>query len=182
MPKTAWDWHGKNGQASRKREHFQQVIRLKPNDPEAHNNLGNALLYLRQFAAAAEQFELALKSGPDSAATHYNLSVALMALDRPQEAAVHCQEAVRLKPDYAKAWDGLATSYSRLNRRKEAVAAANEALRLARSQGESELARQIEAWVSSLSKGLVGCSLNRANCLSASRPRLALGPCRAEHL
>lgn len=44
---------------------LQQVVVASPNDPAAHNNLGNALRELGQHADAAASFEKAITLRPD---------------------------------------------------------------------------------------------------------------------
>jgi Flp pilus assembly protein TadD len=48
-------------------------LRLKPDYPEAHTNLGNALLRSGRPAEAAIQYEAALRIAPDYAPARENL-------------------------------------------------------------------------------------------------------------
>ncbi len=63
------------------------------------------------------------------------------------EAVDHYREALRLKPTYLEAWNNLLLAYDHLHRTKEAIAAAQKLVELARSQGQTELAEKIEAWL-----------------------------------
>jgi tetratricopeptide (TPR) repeat protein len=46
-------------------QHWEQALKLKPDDVEAHCNLGNALREQGQIPQAIEQYEQALKLRPD---------------------------------------------------------------------------------------------------------------------
>ena len=72
---------------------------------------------------------------------------------RPGEAIEHFQQALRLKPQFTDAYYNLALAYAGMHQSSEAVAAAGKALELARSQGQTALARQIEDWLNSYSAG-----------------------------
>jgi lipoprotein NlpI len=53
------------------------AVKMAPNAPEAHNNLGLALLEAGSPQQAAESFRRCLALQPDYAAAHYNLGLAL---------------------------------------------------------------------------------------------------------
>ncbi len=97
--------------------------------------------------AALEHLQSAVRLQPDDADAHNNLAAALVSLGRTSEAVEHLREAVRLKPTYIQAWNNLAAAYDELHRSEEAVAAAEKVLTLARSQGNSALAQQMEDWL-----------------------------------
>ena len=98
---------------------------------------------------ALEQYEQALALKPDYASAHYNSGGALIKMGRPREAIEHFQQALRLRPDYVGVYNDLALAYAQTNRPGEAVAAARKALEIARSQGKTDLAKQIENWLNS---------------------------------
>ena len=124
-------------------------MRLKPDYPDAYNNLGNALTDLGRIGEAVEQFERALKLKPEYADAHNNLGVALVRMGKLPEAIEHFRQAVQFKPEYINAYTNLALVYSMLGQHSEAVAAAEKALELARSQGQAEQAKRIEDWLKS---------------------------------
>ncbi len=78
-----------------------------------------------------------------------NLGNALVDAGRLPEAIEHYEQALRLKPDYVKAYSNLALAYAQTNRPDQAVAAAQKAIDLARSQGQTALAKQLEDWLKS---------------------------------
>ena len=57
-------------------ESFNQAIRLRPDWPEAHNNLGVALGSLGRFKEAVQEHAEAVRLKPDYAGALYNLAYA----------------------------------------------------------------------------------------------------------
>ncbi len=90
MEKPPGRGHGHQG------AHLAAAARLKPASPEAHNNLGLALLELNRPLDAAEQFSESLRLNADSPGAHYHLALALARQDKPGEALPHAQKAREL--------------------------------------------------------------------------------------
>jgi tetratricopeptide (TPR) repeat protein len=134
-------------------EHCQTALRLKPGFAEAHFNLGNAFLSLDRLPEAIEHYRQALALKPGFAQAHNNLGGSLVKAGRPGEAIEYFQQALRLRPQFTDAYYNLALAYAGVHQSSEAVAAAGKALELARSQGQTALARQIEDWLNSYSAG-----------------------------
>ncbi len=111
-------------------QYISQAIRLRPTDPDLHNNLGRALNDQGQLAEAAAHYQEALRLKPDFAEAHNNLGTVLQGQGRLAEAAAQYQEALRLKPDYAKAHYNLGSALQDQGQLAEAVAQYKEALRL----------------------------------------------------
>jgi tetratricopeptide (TPR) repeat protein len=134
-------------------EHFQTALRLMPDFAEAHLNMGNALYSLGRLPETIDQYRQALVLKPDFAQAHNNLGGALVQAGRPREAIEHFRQAIRLKPQFADAYNNLAMAYAAMHQSSDALAAAGKALELARSQGQTAFARQIENWLNSYSAG-----------------------------
>jgi len=73
----------KKGQIDEAISQFQEAIRLKPDDAEAHNNLGTALGMKGQTDEAISQFQEALRLKPDYAEARSNLAYALEIKNAP---------------------------------------------------------------------------------------------------
>jgi len=142
------------GQFQEAIDQYRQALRLKPDDPEYLYNLGNVFVKTDLLNEGIKQYEQALRLKPDYPVAHGNLGAALIKLGRPQEAIDHLKKALRLMPEDAGAWNNLAMAYAMKRQSSEAVAAARKALELARSQGQTALAKQIENWLNSYRAGL----------------------------
>ncbi len=139
----------KMGRAEEAIEYYKQALGLKPDNIEVHNNLGNAFKSLGQYKQAIEHYEKALLINPDIPDVHNNLGNVLIQAGRPVEAIDHLKQALKLNPDYVYAYANLASAYSKTHQSAQAVAAAQKALELARSQGQTALAQQLEDWLNS---------------------------------
>ena len=128
-------------------KYYRQALRLKPDYVEAHNNLGAALADAGLFQEAIEHYRQALRLKPDYIEAHNNLGAALVKAGRLQEAIEHYQQALVLKPDFTDVYINLALAYADNHQSSKAIAAAQKALELARSQGQTEMAKQIEDWL-----------------------------------
>ncbi len=82
---------------------FRQMVRLRPEDVQAHYNLGLALQSLGAVAEAAGHYREALRIKPNYAAAHNNLGSILVAAGKPDEAINHLNKAIELEPDFAQA-------------------------------------------------------------------------------
>jgi tetratricopeptide (TPR) repeat protein len=110
---------------------FRAALRIKPDIPEAHNNLGTALMRLGRLDEALPAYQRAVALSPDAAEVRYNIGLLLERMGRYEEAVTHLREAVRLNPAYVDAHVTLGNALQSLGRFDEAVAAYREAIRLA---------------------------------------------------
>jgi tetratricopeptide (TPR) repeat protein len=130
-------------------DYYTQALRLNPDNPETHYKLGNVFAHAGRQAEAIEHYQQALALAPDYAEAHVNLGNALTRTGRLDEAIDHYQQALRLTPDDNAARVNLISAYARAGRSSEALAEAEKALELARVQGQTTLAKQIEDWLKS---------------------------------
>jgi len=110
--------------------HFEQALRLKPDYPEALNNLGVALDQVGRPQEAISHYEQALRLRPYYADPYYNLGIALARSGRAREAVACYEQALRLKPNYAEAENNLGNALVALGRVQEAIGHWKQALRL----------------------------------------------------
>jgi tetratricopeptide (TPR) repeat protein len=111
---------------------FRAALALKPDDAEAHNDLGCALGIEGRTAEAIAELQAALRLKPGYAEAHNNLGNALEKLPGGLTAAIaQFQEAIRLKPDDAEAHNNLGNALEKVSGRlNDAVAQYEAALRL----------------------------------------------------
>ncbi|MEE9218827.1 MAG: tetratricopeptide repeat protein [Acidobacteriota bacterium] len=83
-------------------EALRQAVRLRPDNYQAHNELGHTLGMLNEdWGAAEREFRAALEHQPDSPEVNYNLAYALFRLQHYGQARQQFQETFRLKPEMA---------------------------------------------------------------------------------
>ncbi|HEY4759380.1 MAG TPA: tetratricopeptide repeat protein [Thermoguttaceae bacterium] len=137
----------KGGQSFEAINYFEQALQLKPDYYEAHFNIGLALANVGRLQQAIDHYEQALHVKPNYPEAEYNLGLTLANSGRPQEAITHFMRAAELKPKYIEAYSNLVLIYAQTNQPAEAIAAAQKAIDLARSQGDTTQAKQIEDWL-----------------------------------
>jgi tetratricopeptide (TPR) repeat protein len=93
------------GQLERAVRCCQTALRLRPDYPEAANNLGLTLLAQGDVEAAVAQFREAL--GPGVAMVHNNLANALRLRGDKDQAAAHFRQALEIDPGLAEAHSNL---------------------------------------------------------------------------
>ena len=109
---------------------FKQVIATKPDDPEAHYNLGTLYLRRNALADARQYLEQTVKLRPDYPEAWNNLGMLDAQQGRANEAAGNFLESLRLRPDYAIALANLGNLYRRQGNLPEAEKSLSRALEL----------------------------------------------------
>ncbi|HXC41697.1 MAG TPA: tetratricopeptide repeat protein, partial [Burkholderiales bacterium] len=94
---------GSQGRFQAAAESLRRALAVHADFPEAHCNLGNALVELGQPADAESSFRRALALRPAFAAAHYNLANLLARLGQADEAIAHYREAIAAQPAHAEA-------------------------------------------------------------------------------
>jgi tetratricopeptide (TPR) repeat protein len=82
---------------------LREMIRVNPNDAEAHYNLGSLLMNLQRYDEAEKELREAIKIDPNYVLAHFNLGVLLKNLQRYDEAEKELREAIRIDPSFAEA-------------------------------------------------------------------------------
>jgi len=109
---------------------LREAVKLKPDDEDAHYNLGSALARVGQLDEAAKELAEALRLFPDYVDAHNNLGNVLLRLGRAGEAIQHFEQAIKTTPDYAAAHNNLGTALQRVGRTNEALAQFQQAAKL----------------------------------------------------
>jgi tetratricopeptide (TPR) repeat protein len=130
-------------------EHYKQALRLNPEYAEPYFNLGNLYKTAGQYQQAIECYRQALRLKPDYIEAYNNLGIAFFETNQPWEAIECYHQALKWKPDYTEVYYNLALAYAESCQPSEAEAAARKALKLARGQGSTAQAEQIESWLNS---------------------------------
>jgi tetratricopeptide (TPR) repeat protein len=79
---------------------YEEAVRIRPDYPDAHLNLGVVLAGLGRLPEAITQFQSVVRILPASANAHKNLGVVLAQMPgRMEEAAAELEASLRLMPD-----------------------------------------------------------------------------------
>ncbi|MFQ5662741.1 MAG: tetratricopeptide repeat protein [Terriglobia bacterium] len=100
---------------------YKKAIKLKPDFPEAHNNLGNALV---------EKFDEFIRGLADQSQLAAYRDVVLADKDLLGDAIAAYQKAIKLKSNFPEALNNLAAALVRTGRLDEAIATYRKALEL----------------------------------------------------
>jgi protein O-mannosyl-transferase len=118
-------------------QHFRTALQLKPDFPQAHNNLGTTLLRLRRFDEAKAEYRAALALKPQDAEVRQNLALAygtagnaLLTAGRVDAAVAEYRQALEFAPAEAETHHNLASALARLGHTDEAIVEYREALRI----------------------------------------------------
>jgi tetratricopeptide (TPR) repeat protein len=110
--------------------YLSEQVRIKPDDPDPHYNLGLVYAILERSADAIAEFSATVRLEPDNPESHYNLGVAFASSNRFEDAFGELSTAVRLRPEYVEARVQLANVLFRVGRPAEASSHLKEALRI----------------------------------------------------
>lgn len=108
-----------------------QIVRLSPDDPEAHLTHGNLLAQLGHTAQALASYDRVAALSPGMAYAHNNRANMLNKLDRPAEALAAANQAIALDPRLVHAWRHRAAALSNLDEITASIAAYQGALEVA---------------------------------------------------
>jgi len=109
---------------------YRRALQLKPDYPEAHNNLGAALSTQRRREEAMAAYRRAIELRPNYAQAHGNLGIALREEGHLEEALASYRRAIEYNPDDAMTHSNLGAVLSEQGRPDEAAAACLRALQI----------------------------------------------------
>jgi protein O-GlcNAc transferase len=105
-------------------------LKLSPNDPQLHYNLGLALKLKDDLSAAIPELETAAKLDPSAPDPPFTLGILYMQQGRFDDAAQQLNAALKLRPENSDGWAELGSVYHQQKKLPEAVAALEQAIRL----------------------------------------------------
>jgi type IV pilus assembly protein PilF len=104
-------------------DHFKKALELRPEFPEAWNNMGTLYLLLRQWDQAIDCFQMAvgdiLYRSPHFA--YNNLGLAYIKKEQYKKAIASFHKALKFAPSYSPARTNLGLALERMNRWEEAI-------------------------------------------------------------
>ncbi len=122
--------HGRLGEAEKAVAAYEEVVRLKTDDPRAWNNLGVALDDLGRFKDAVAAYDKAIAIKPDYASAMNNKGVSLEKMGEEDAAGDMFTAAIKHDPGYAAAHNNLGAWLYESGDRKSAAREWAEAARL----------------------------------------------------
>ena len=125
-------------------EQIREAMRIKPNDSEAHYLLGNVAREDGRLQDAIDNFRQALAARPEFLEALNNLGLALVKAGRPSDAIEYYDRALKIEPGFFGAEANLGNAYKAMGQSRLAIEHFAKALQLARAQGATALADQIE--------------------------------------
>jgi uncharacterized protein (TIGR03067 family) len=110
--------------------HYRNVLKIMPEFPEAHSDLGRLLIKTRRTEEAIEHCHKALELDPEYVDAHNGLGQALAVCGRLDEAMAHCRTALAIQPDCAEAYNIIGEILARRGQTSEAMAHFRTALEI----------------------------------------------------
>ena len=111
-------------------EHYNEAIRINPQDATAYNNRGTAKGELGRHEEAIADCNEAIRINPQYALPYNNRGTAKLALGWHHDAITDCDRAIHIDPQYADAYYNRGTAKAALGRYEEAITDHNEAIRI----------------------------------------------------
>ncbi|MFT5451728.1 MAG: putative TPR repeat methyltransferase [Enterobacterales bacterium] len=100
------------GNTVRAIELIKRSLTIKPDYPDAHNNLGNIYLKLDRLDEAQQCYQETLRLAPNRIETNNNLGILLRHMKDYPDSIKHLEKAIDLKPDWADAHYNLANTFA----------------------------------------------------------------------
>ena len=109
------------GEDGKAKQHCQMAIRIAPNLPEPHNNLGNIYKDNKAPLDALKHYERAISLGSQNPLVYVNTAVVCIELLRFSEAEKYSNEALKRAPDFPDALNCSALALQGLGRYQDAI-------------------------------------------------------------
>lgn len=111
--------------------HFSEAVRLKPENPESHNNLGLAYVTNKRMDEGIAQYREAVRIKGDEPSMRTNLANALGAAKRYDEAITEYREVLKLTPNNPNVRCALGYTLAEVGRLDEAIEQFRKAVKIA---------------------------------------------------
>jgi Flp pilus assembly protein TadD len=108
--------------------HIERALAEKPDDPQAHSNLGLALKDLNQPEEAERHFHESLKIDPNNPRVYNNLGGVYVELHRVEDAIRCYQQALAIQPAFAEVHYNLGNAQMLLHRYADAATSLQQCL------------------------------------------------------
>jgi Tfp pilus assembly protein PilF len=123
-------FYSEKGDLDQAIEEYQIGLKLKPDNPDAHNKLGIVYLNKGWIDMAIEHELAALRLNPDFAVAHNNLGLAYFEKGWNEKAIEHYKMALEPNPKFVEAHNNLGLAYYRKGWVKDAMKHYQMALRI----------------------------------------------------
>ena len=111
--------------------HFSEAVRLKPENPESHNNFGLALVTKKRMEEGIAQYREAVRIKGDEPSMRTNLANALAQGKHYDEAIAEYKEVLKLNPNNPNIYCALGYTLIQTGRLDEAIESFQKALKIA---------------------------------------------------
>jgi tetratricopeptide (TPR) repeat protein len=125
----AWITHGRNADYRSAETLWRTAVAARPQNPRAHNNLGQAIHLRGRPGEAIVHYRRALELDDLYSQAHFNHGVALADLGRADEALESYRRALELNPELARAHHNLGAELANRGALREALPHFREAVR-----------------------------------------------------
>lgn len=109
---------------------LRHAVRMRPEWPEAHANLGTACHSLDRLAEAERHFTRAIALNPDLLPPHFGLGLILLDSERYEKAAGHFRVVVNLQPRFSEAHHRLGLALLHSGQKRAALSSIQQAVQL----------------------------------------------------
>ncbi len=120
----------KRGKKNERIELLKSLLKIKPNYPVGHFNLGNALQEKGDINAAISSYQQALKLKPNYPEAHSNQGIAYKKKGDFNSAISSFQQALKLKSNYPEAYNNLGNALREKGDFNSAISSFQQALKL----------------------------------------------------
>lgn len=111
----------RQGQFAAAEADFRRAVAAQPEDPDAHLNLGSALVQLGRVDEARKEYDEAIRLAPDKARARFNLGTLLASQSDDSGALAELEQALKTDPGYWEASYNAGNAALRLGRFEDCV-------------------------------------------------------------